>query len=161
MNILKRVILSTLLISLAAAQVYAGNHGWGKGQKENIDPQTHLNQIKQALELTPLQETEILAIITEKREGMKPLREKMQTAKTELRTAYQAESLDEAKLRGLASEQADLRVDMMVAQHATRAEIDNLLTAEQQEKWQQFRQQRHEKRAEHRVKGANAAQRIN
>jgi len=76
------------------------------------------------------------------------LREETKLNREALRAVFDAEVLDEPRLRELINTQAKLQADMMVAKHATRDKIDQILTPEQQKKHEDFRQQRMEKKGQ-------------
>ena len=74
------------------------------------------------------------------------LHEEKRVTREKLRELSRADTLDESRLRELVRKQSDQRADMMIAKHATRNRINQLLTPEQQEQHEAFRQQRQERR---------------
>jgi Spy/CpxP family protein refolding chaperone len=93
-----------------------------------------MERIAQALELSDTQREEIAAIRSEQRQKTAPLRQQMMQNKNELRTLTGADSFDEAAVRSLATAQAELKTEMIVARAETRSRIHALLTPEQREK---------------------------
>lgn len=102
------------------------------------------------LDLSDEQREQIRAIIDSEREQMRSLRDAAQQSREATRKALQADSVDEAKVRQLAHEQADKRVDLQLARQQTRAKIDAVLTAEQRQQLQQQREKRQERRQDRR-----------
>jgi periplasmic protein CpxP/Spy len=93
-----------------------------------------MERIAQALELSDTQREEIAAIRSEQRQKTAPMRQQMMQNKDELRTLTGADSFDEAAVRSLATAQAELKTEMIVARAETRSRIHALLTPEQREK---------------------------
>jgi len=102
------------------------------------------------LDLSDEQRDKIRAILDAEREQMRTMRDAEQQSREATRDALHAETVDEAKVRQLAHEQADKRVDLQLARQQTRDKIDAVLTAEQRQQLQQQRDQRQERREERR-----------
>lgn len=158
MRKLKTLALALLLTSLAIAPAYAKRHGGGSSFACDNDRMTKIEQLKEVLELSPQQEAEIQTIISERRQTMTAQREAGKAHKRSLRDIFASETLDEVRLRELLSKQAELKADKMVAQHATHARINQVLTPEQQAKHQELRQQRMERKGEFRGPGRRMMQ---
>jgi Spy/CpxP family protein refolding chaperone len=141
---LKTLALALLLTSLVIAPAFAKRHG-GSGPCDHDGKGTgQIEQLKLVLDLTPQQETEIKGVFAESREKMAPLREKKHANKEAIHNIVDADVLDEPRLRELVREQTELHADMMIARHATRSRVNQILTPEQQEKRKALRQQRME-----------------
>ena len=150
MHNLKALVFATLLISLAVAPAYAKRHGWdGSFDHDGKGPE-HSEQFKRALDLTPQQEADLKRIHNASKEETASLRQETKANSGAIRSVFEAEILDELRLRELTSEQAKLHADMMIEKHATREKVDQILTPEQQKKHKEFRQQRMERRGHRR-----------
>jgi Spy/CpxP family protein refolding chaperone len=152
MHNLKYLTLALLLVTLAITPAFA-KRGQGDKACENGEQQaTRLEHLKERLDLTAQQEAEIKEILASTKAKDEALREKNRMTSKELREISRAETLDESRFRELVRKQSDQRADIMIAKHATRTRINQVLTPEQQEQHEAFRQQRQERRgaAKHR-----------
>ena len=152
MHNLKYLALALLLATLAISPAFAKPGQCGKAYENSEQQATRLEHLKERLDLTAQQETEIKEILATSKERNKALREEKRTTRKELREISRADTLDESRLRELVRKQSDQRADMMIAKHATRTRINQVLSSEQQEQHEAFRQQRQERRgsAKHR-----------
>lgn len=152
MHNLKHLALAFLLATLAITPAFAKPGRCGKASDIGEQHATRLEHLKESLDLTAQQEREIKEILAASKEGNETLREEKRSTRRELREMSRADTLDEARLRELVRKQSDQRADMMIAKHATRARINQVLSPEQQEQHEAVRQQRQERRgsAKHR-----------
>ena len=152
MHNLKYLTLALLLATLAITPAFAKPGQCGKAYENSEQQATRLEHLKERLDLTAQQETEIKEILATSKERNKALREEKRTTRKELREISGADTLDESRLRELVRKQSDQRADMMIAKHAKRTRINQVLSSEQQEQHEAFRQQRQERRgsAKHR-----------
>jgi Spy/CpxP family protein refolding chaperone len=146
MHNLKYVTLALLLVTLAITPALAKSGKCGKSYEHGERQAARLEQLKEKLDLTTQQETEIEGIITSAKTENEAFREEKRLTREEIRKLSRAEVLDETRLRELLSKQSEQRADMMIAKHATRTRINQVLTPEQQEQHETFRQQRQERR---------------
>jgi Spy/CpxP family protein refolding chaperone len=152
MHNLKYLTLALLLVTLAITPAFA-KPGQGDKACENGEQQaTRLEHLKERLDLTAQQEAEIKEILASTKAKDEALREKNRMTSKAFREISRAETLDESRLRELVRKQSDQRADMMIAKHATRNRINQVLTPEQQEQHEAFRQQKQARRgaAKHR-----------
>ena len=150
MHNLKTLAFALLLISLAVAPAYAERKDCGGPFDHNGRGSRHSAQFKQALDLTSQQEADLKRIHSVSEEQTASLRQETKTNSEAIRSVFEAEVLDEPRLRELTSEQAKLRADLMIEKHATREKVDQILTPEQQKKHEEFRQQRMKKKGHRR-----------
>jgi len=151
MHKLKYLTLAGLLLTLAISPAFAKS-GHSKSC-ENIDQQaSRLEHLKKNLDLTSEQEAEIKDIFAGSKERNEAMRSEKRSTREEIRKISRAEALDESRLRELLRKQSDQQADMMIAMHATRVKIDQVLTPEQQKQHEALRQQKQEHRmsAKHR-----------
>jgi periplasmic protein CpxP/Spy len=83
----------------------------------------------------------VKAIITADREKSAPLMEKMEEKRKQLFEAATAEKFDEAAVRTLAAQKAELEVEMTVSRAKVRSSINAILTPEQRAKADKMRPQ--------------------
>ncbi len=142
MHYLKTLGFALLLISLAVAPAYAKPQDCDGPFDHSGKGPGHSKQFKQALDLTSQQEGDLKRIHTASKGETASLRQETKANSEAIRSVFEAEVLDEPRLRELTSEQAKLHADMMIEKHATREKVDQILTPEQQKKHEEFRQQR-------------------
>jgi Spy/CpxP family protein refolding chaperone len=152
MHNLKHLTLALLLVTLAITPAFAKPGQCGKAFENGEQQATRLEHLKERLDLTAQQEAEIKEILASTKAKHEALHEEKRVTREELREISRADTLDESRLRELVRKQSDQRADMMIAKHATRTRINQVLTPEQQEQHEAFRQQRQERRgaAKHR-----------
>ena len=152
MRNLKYLTLALLLVTLAITPAFAKSWQSDKACGNGEQQATRLEHLKQRLDLTAQQEAEIKEILASTKAKHEALHEEKRVTREGLREISRAETLDESRLRELVRKQSDQRADMMIAKHATRTRINQVLTSEQQEQHEAFRQQRQERRgtAKHR-----------
>ena len=142
MNSLKTLALSLLLISLTIAPAYAKLHGFGHAFDHDGKGPGKIERLKQALDLTPEQEASLKKVHTDSKEKTADMREEAEANREAIQNVFNAEALDEPRLRELTSEQAKLRSNLMVEKHAMREKVNQILTPKQQKQHEEFRQQR-------------------
>jgi Spy/CpxP family protein refolding chaperone len=142
MHYSKTLALALLLFSLAITPAFAQRHCWDGPLGCDGRQAGQLENLKQALDLTPQQEADFKEIRIASEEKTEVLREKIKANREAIHNALNAEILDEPRLRELTREQAELHADLMVAKHGMRAKINQILSPEQQKKHEELRQQR-------------------
>ncbi len=146
MHNLKHLTLALLLVTLAITPAFAKPGQCDKACENGEQQATRLEHLKERLDLTAQQEAEIKEILASTKAKDEALREKNRMTSKAFREISRAETLDESRLRELVRKQSDQRADMMIAKHATRNRINQVLTPEQQEQHETFRQQRQERK---------------
>lgn len=142
MRNIKILVLALLLTSLAVAPAYAKRHGWGSRCDPDRDRTRQVERLRAELELTAQQQREIQEIISEGRQALAGVRAERAANRSNLHELLASEVADEGHLRALVHRQAELQADRMLAQHAIRARIKQVLTPAQQAKHDDLRQQR-------------------
>ncbi len=145
----KKLAMALLLAILATTPAYAKAHGQASSCDQGDRGTKRLERLKQTLDLTAQQQTEIRAILAESRKGMADRAKEVQANRAAIRGTLAAAALDESRLRELLRRQSELQADRMVEKHARRARIKQALTVEQQAKWEELRRQRVEHRGRH------------
>lgn len=100
-----------------------------------------LQKMAKELKLTATQQEQVKAIITADLEKSAPLMEKMAEKREQLFEAASAEKFDEAAVRTLAAQKAELEVEMTVSRAKIRNSINTVLTPEQRAKAESMRPQ--------------------
>jgi len=153
MHNLKYLTLALLLVALAITPAFAKSGQCDKARENGEQQATRLEHLKERLDLTAQQEAEIKEILASTKVNNEALHEEKRVTREELREITRADTLDESRLRELVRKQSDQRADMMIAKYATRTRINQVLTPEQQEQQEAFRQQKQEHRgAKHQQK---------
>lgn len=135
----KRILI---LVALMAAVVgpLASNAlarpGKGGEAKERCDERGEhkLDRMAVLLDLSAAQRAEAETVLNAERESMKTLHEQLRQGREGLQQAALVIPFDEAKLRELATAQAKLQTEMMVAKARQKNRLHALLTPEQQTK---------------------------
>jgi protein CpxP len=104
-----------------------------------------LSYYTDVLDLTDAQQTQIKAIMTKEKPTIEPLMQQLGQTHTQMRQLEEAATFDEAKVRTLASQQAQTMVDLAVEKSRMKNEMFQLLTADQKAKLQKL-EARHQQR---------------
>lgn len=146
MRHLKPWLLTLLFITLGTASAIADPH-IGDGQcRRYSGGEQQFERLSKALALTPEQQTEIRAILAESRTDMTARQDEAKANRAAIRSMLAATTLEEPKLRDLLHKQSELQADRIIARQGVRSRIEQILTPEQQAKWDELRQQRQERR---------------
>ena len=110
-----------------------GRHGGpgGPGFRGPGGPMGLLPMLGRDLELTDAQKDQLKTIADSHKDDWKALADRGRSARTALNAAVMADTLDEALIRQKSSEVAAVEADMAVARARARAEVFQILTAEQ------------------------------
>lgn len=100
------------------------------------------NRLARILNLSTAQQRQIQTIMETEREQVKPLFEKLHELRKQLMLAGESADFDETAVRGLATEQARIEVELTVSRTKTDHKINALLTPEQRELQQRLRPDR-------------------
>jgi protein CpxP len=125
-----------------------GNRG-GKGMRGN-----HMGRMFRELNLTDEQKAQMKAIRQENRQGTKELRQQMRTNRQQLQQLTENGNFDEAAVTAIASQQGQIHAQMIVAQQKVKAQMYNVLTAEQKTKLSELKAARKLKMQERKAKWA-------
>ena len=135
----KRIlVIASIAVLVVAATVFAlaqGHRGMGGGPEDMIE------HISQALSLTDAQKEQVKAAF----EAQRPIEEQRHAKLDELRKQIDAATangqFDEAVVRPLANQQAQLQADQMIDHLRMHSKLYSLLTAEQKAKADQLMKQ--------------------
>ena len=141
----KSVIIPAILIGIlmtggiAVAKPYAKQFG-GNGQPQLTAEQhaerveAQLKRIDLILDLSDSQEQQLAELFNQRWQERQKIRAERQDGRDERRAAMRSGELDEAEIRALAAERAELRADRMVERAEMKKQVYAILTPQQQEK---------------------------
>jgi Spy/CpxP family protein refolding chaperone len=107
------------------------------------------------LNLSDAQQAQMKTILQKERPAIKPLKQQVHQTEQQLRQ-YELGAFDEAKVRALATQQAQTMVELTVQKTRIHNELFQVLTADQQAKMKEF-EARHEARLQKHMQTAPAA----
>jgi len=123
------------------APIHAHGHGFGmEGHRMGF--------FAKALNLTDEQKTQMKAIMQKEHPAMKPLFLQERQVDQQLRQYVQG-TFDEAKVRGLATQKAQIQVELTVAETRVHNQMYQLLTPEQQSKLKEMEANREARMKKH------------
>jgi len=144
---MKRQLLTGVIGILTAAALVGAVHwsaaepagGDGPGgtfpgdrmQARRMAPERHFGRMADVLGLSEAQQEQVKAILQAEREKSAPLRQAMGESQKQLRQAMRAATVDEAAIRSILGNQAQLRAELIISRARTRSQIHALLTPEQ------------------------------
>jgi Spy/CpxP family protein refolding chaperone len=141
----KRVAIAICFTIMAAAGLFTVARAGGQGgppfggRRGGPPPVEHfLAHMSEQLGLTEQQKTEVKTILTTEQTTVEPLIRQMDQNKQDLRAATKNGRFDEAQVRALATQQAQILTEMIVEKERSKAKIYNLLTEEQRTKADQM-----------------------
>ena len=129
---MKRVIIASALLGLSvagvvSAQDYQLSHRGGDYQKHHgygERKQAHMERIFKKLEVTEAQQLQVKAIMQSMHDENRALREQIRDNKQALGELMGAENLDQSKLRQLAQDTAELKVQSMINRHSAHQRME-------------------------------------
>lgn len=135
----KRIlVIASIAALVVAATVFAlaqGHRGMGQGEKmRGGGPEEMIEHISRALNLTDAQKEQMKAILESQKATEEARHAKLEEIHKQLDAATAKGQFDEATVRPLANQQAQLNADQMVDHFRLHAQMYGLLTAEQKTK---------------------------
>jgi len=103
------------------------------GEHGKMDSERHVARLAKKLKLTDAQEEQVQAFLKGEKERVAPLREKLRENRKQLRQAAEADTFDEAAVKTLATNQANLQAELIVSHLRVQSQIHAILTPEQRE----------------------------
>lgn len=138
-KLLTAALVLIFVMSVAAAWAGAAGQGpWGHGGFEH----RMLGMMTDYLELTDAQQAQVKQIFASEKPTMMPLVQQLHQTRQQLRQLEQSSTFDEAKVRALASQQAQTMTELTVEKAKVANQIFNLLTPDQKAKAQKFMERR-------------------
>lgn len=148
--IFSSILLSSLLSFAAAGVAYAYGGGPGKnyGMHHRGAGPDRMAYMMSQLELNEKQRAAMSKIRDEQKQKMRAKREEMMELQNKMREQMRAEEYDDKKVRELADAQAKLISDMMVLRAEGMNRIREQLTADQEARIKQMKEQMKARRQE-------------
>ena len=134
-----------------AAPAPVHEHEYGMGHMEHM-----LEFFTDYLNLSDAQQAQVKAVLQKEHGTIKPLMQQMHQTEAQLRQ-YELGGYDEAKVRALATQQAQTQTELTVQKTRIHSELFQLLTAEQQAKLKEFVAKREARHAQHMHSGNGPA----
>ena len=142
----RRLILASIAAALVlgALVIGAGARPFGRQGGPGFhhgppNPEMMISHMQKDLGLTDDQATKIRSIFESERTAAEPTMQQMRDIQDQIRAAGANGQFDEAKVRTLARQQADLMVEQIVGHERTRAAVYAVLTPDQRTKFDSMR----------------------
>jgi Spy/CpxP family protein refolding chaperone len=148
-----RILFATLAVTLLAAVGFSqtvvkaagpGHHRGGFGPMMGF--------YADYLDLTDAQKAQMKDIMTKEKPTIQPLMQQLADSHKQLRQLETAGSFDEAKVRAIATQQAQTMTELTVQKARIKSQMMQVLTPDQKDKMAKFearRQERFQKRFQH------------
>jgi periplasmic protein CpxP/Spy len=138
-KLLTAALAVILVMGVAAAWAAAAGQGrWGNSGFEHH----MLGMMTDYLDLTDAQQAQVKQIFASEKPTMMPLVQQLHQTRQQLQQLEQSNAFDEAKVRTLASQQAQTMTELTVEKAKVANQIFNLLTPDQKAKAQKFMERR-------------------
>jgi protein CpxP len=133
----KIIVIASVAVLVVAATIFAlaqGHMGTGQGEKMRGGPEEMIEHISRELNLTDAQKEQVKAAFEAQRATEEERHAKLDDIRKQLDAATANGQFDEAVVRPLVSQQAQLQADSMIDHMRIHAKLYSLLTAEQKVK---------------------------
>jgi len=134
-------LVLTLTAAIGISQTVRRAHMYGDGMFEGH----MLHFFTDYLDLTDAQQAQVKDILAKEKPALKPLMQQMAQSHQQIRELTMSGSFDEAKVRALATQQAQTMTEMIVQKARVESEMIQVLTPEQKTKLNDF-MAKHEQR---------------
>jgi Spy/CpxP family protein refolding chaperone len=139
-KIIVAVLAVTLVGAVALSQTVKRIHRRGMGFEQHM-----LGMMTDYLDLTDAQQAQVKQIFDNEKPNITPLMQQLKQSHQQMRQLEESGTFDEAKVRSLASQQAQTLTDLIVEKARIKSQIFNVLTPDQKAKAVRF-MDRHEQR---------------
>ncbi len=149
----KLYILTGFLVTLVIAGFtyhatanphHKGAHGFSHGE-DQLGRGMNIKRVMRhlaALDLTDEQRVEIKSLVKAGIEDSKPQRDSLKAMHQQMKKLMHADTVDEAAIKSLAAEMANIKSDLMILHINKRQQVAALLNDEQQAKLKKMKHQR-------------------
>jgi len=145
-KLLTMALAVVLLAGVAAAWAAAA----GQGPWSHCGFEHHmLGMMTDYLDLTDAQQAQVKQIFAAEKPTIMPLVQQLHQGRQQLHQLEQSSTFDEAKVRAVASQQAQTLTELTVEKAKVANQIFNILTPDQKAKAQKFLQRREERFQKH------------
>lgn len=140
------ITIGAAVILAVAAAIAQGMHGHGGhgGDFEHM-----LGFMSDYLDLSSAQQDQVKAIWAKEKPTIEPLMKQMHQNHADMRALEASGPFDEAKTRALATQESQTMIEMQVQHARIKAEMMQVLTADQKTKYAQFEAKREAHMKEH------------
>lgn len=135
----------TLMAAIAVSQTVKRAHMHGDG----MFGEHMLGFFTDYLNLSDAQQAQIKDILAKEKPTLWPLMQQMAQSHHDLRQLEESGTFDEAKVRALASQQAQIMTELMVQKARIHSEMFQVLTPDQKAKMTQFMDRREQRFMKH------------
>jgi Spy/CpxP family protein refolding chaperone len=140
-----KILIATLVLTLVAAVAVSQTVKHGYRHHDGMFGGHMLGFFSEYLDLTDAQRAQVKEIMAKEKPTLQPLFQQMAQGHRDLRQLEMSGTFDEAKVRALASQQAQTMTEVIVQKARIQSELVQILTPEQKAKMNQF-MERHEQR---------------
>ncbi len=138
------LVFALVALSTVFAIAQNGGDNW-KGKRGGHHKRGGFGRMAEKLNLTDAQKAQVKEIREAGRSTIQPLREARKANRQKMKAATADRQFDEAQISAIATEQAQISAQMIVEKQRVKAQMFQLLTAEQKVQMQQFKEQRKER----------------
>jgi protein CpxP len=132
---MKRPIIgSVVLVVMMMTSIYVAQALSFGGPPEGgpaVNVERRVDRMAEALGLSDAQKEQVTALLQAEQSNNAPLREQLAASRQQLKLATQAATFDEAAVKTIATNQAQIISQLIVSHARTRSQINALLTPDQ------------------------------
>ncbi len=136
------LILGAAVMLIVAAAIAQGRHGFG-------GPGGDFHHMLRQLDLTADQHSQVKAIFEKEKPALQPLMQQMRQNHQAMKALESSGPFDEAKTRALATQNAQVMIELEVAHARMKSEIMQILTPDQKAKLAQIEANKEARMQEH------------
>ena len=144
MTSVTRILLTFIIALTASVFAFADDHEFDSPRAEQ-----KIQKLERMLNLTNDQSTAIQQIFASSKQASESDRLKMRQIQQQIKAEMKQSSVDEQKIRKLAKQAADTRVNLLLLKHKSEQEMKAILTSEQQAQFELLKELRAEKKRGH------------
>ena len=140
--------LAVLMVSAIAKSQTADAPAVGAGPPPGFGMRGHMEFLSKKLNLTDEQKSQMKAIMQKEHPALEPLMQRQHQVDLQLRQ-YAEGSFDEAKVRALATQKAQIQAQLTVEETRIHNEMYQMLTSDQQSQLKQMETEREARMQQH------------
>ncbi len=143
------VTLAVLLVAAVAGSQSVKRAQWHGMHGDGMFGEHMLGFFTDYLDLTDAQQAQVKDILAKEKPTVQPLMKQLGDSHRQLRQLELSGTFDEAKVRELASQQAQTMTELIVQRARIHSELVQVLTADQKTKLSQFMERRQQRFMKH------------
>ena len=136
------LVIGAAVMLIVAAAIAQGRHGFG-------GPGGDFHRMLKQLDLTADQHSQVKAIFEKQKPALQPLMQQMHQNRQAMKALEASGPFDEAKTRALATQNAQVMIELEVAHARAKSEIMQILTPDQKAKLAQIEANQEARMQEH------------